>query len=232
MKTNISVKKILKTHKHFWAAPVYGIFYLLIFSWLEERLQKGVPYHIIECPLDRMIPFCEYFVIFYYAWFLYVFLTFMYFLIADKNDREFNHFMMYLGAGMTVFLIVSWIWPNGLDLRPEVLPRDNIFCRLVAFIYSKDTPTNVFPSIHVFNSVSCWLAIRNSDPVRGRKRVTVPIFILTVMIVLSTAFLKQHSVYDIAGGIAMSAVFYYLIYRPATVSRPASAASQKTRTSS
>ena len=39
--------------------------------------------------------------------------------------------------------------PNGQDLRPAVMPRDNIFCDLVAYTYSLDTNTNVFPSVHV-----------------------------------------------------------------------------------
>ena len=51
-------------------------------------------------------------------------------------------------SGMTIFLIICTVFPNGLNLRPEVFTRDNFCIELVKRIYQTDTPTNVLPSLH------------------------------------------------------------------------------------
>lgn len=55
---------------------------------------------------------------------------------------------------MTIFLIVSYAYPNAQHLRPVEFPRDNIFTDVVRWLYKTDTPTNILPSIHVFNSLA------------------------------------------------------------------------------
>jgi membrane-associated phospholipid phosphatase len=121
--------------------------------------------------------------------------------------------MMYFGmVGMTLFLFISWIYPNGLDLRPEILPRDNVFTDLVRWIYSNDTATNVLPSIHVFNSVGVCCAIHYSDSLRRYPVIQKGSTILTVLIVLSTMFIKQHSVVDVVSGLALSYLMWELVY--------------------
>ena len=54
------------------------------------------------------------------------------------------------------------IVPNGLALRPKYVPGTDIFAQLVRMIYRSDTPMNVCPSIHVFNSVTLMLAYYRS----------------------------------------------------------------------
>jgi hypothetical protein len=60
--------------------------------------------------------------------------------------------------GMSLFIAVSMVFPNGLDLRPQEFPRDNICTDLCRYLYSIDTSTNVLPSIHVFNSIACGIS--------------------------------------------------------------------------
>mgnify|MGYP001056264982 CR=1 FL=1 len=79
--------KLLKKYQHVWIVPVYGIFYLWAFQYLEQRNVKA---HIIHLKLDDMIPFCEYFIIPYLMWFLYIALTVGYFAFINKNKQEYN----------------------------------------------------------------------------------------------------------------------------------------------
>lgn len=51
---------------------------------------------------------------------------------------------------MTVFLLVSFLYPNGHELRPA-LELENVFQKAVWLLYQADTPTNILPSVHVFN---------------------------------------------------------------------------------
>lgn len=170
-------------------------------------------YHIIECGIDRWIPYCSVFIVPYLLWFPYQFVLLGYFFMGGLNHKEFYRFMTYICGGMTCFLLVSWLYPNALELRP-VLPSDgSVFDRMVQGLYWIDTPTNVLPSIHVFNSVVfhvtfCRGLERGSR--RGWKRLS---FALVVLIVISTVLIKQHSVIDIVLGFLMAGVGYLLIYQ-------------------
>ncbi|MGI6056723.1 MAG: phosphatase PAP2 family protein [Bilifractor sp.] len=213
-----SVTALFRSRKQYWILPAYAIFYFTVFRFLEKVIRNPGSYHLIYCPLDRYIPFSEYFVIFYFAWFIFMFLTFGYFTAINRDVQEYNRFVLYLFTGMTIFLIVSAIYPNGLDIRPETLPNHNIFSRMVAMLYRSDTPTNVFPSIHVYNSLSAALAVNNCKALKKYRGLRIGTFVLAFLIILSTMFLKQHSVYDVAGGIFMSIIFYRLIYQPEEIS--------------
>lgn len=203
--------KSLMSKKARWLILIYTVFYVAAFMFLEQHVTNV---HIISSPLDQYIPFCEYFIIPYYLWFLYIIAILIYFSFFGADVKEFNQLVFSLGIGMTIFLFISWVWPNGLDLRPETFPRDNFFTGLVADLYQRDTSTNVFPSIHVYNSVVAFIAINRCKALRKRKVIRAGAFILSTLIILSTVFLKQHSVADVAGAFVMNAVLYVIIYRP------------------
>ena len=84
---------------------------------------------------------------------------------------------------------------------------------MVAALYATDTPTNVFPSIHVFNSIGVHLAVRNCERLRKQWWIRIGSGILCVSIICSTVFLKQHSILDVFGGIALGIVMNYFVYR-------------------
>lgn len=203
--------KSLMKKKALWLVPVYTVFYVVSFMLLERRTTNV---HIISSPLDQYIPFCEYFVIPYYLWFVYIIAILIYFSFFGADVKEYNQLVFSLGIGMTIFLFISWIWPNGLLLRPASFPRDNFFTGLVEGLYQADTSTNVFPSIHVYNSVVAFIAINRCKALKKRKAVRAGAFILSTLIILATVFLKQHSVVDVFGALVMNAILYVIIYRP------------------
>ena len=186
----------------------FCIFYLSGFSWLENRHVSGI--HITACALDYKIPFQEIFIIPYLLWFVYIAATVIYFLLHE--DENFNALAGTLALGMTLFLVVSAIYPNGLNLRPVTFERDNIFIRLVQFVYKNDTPTNVLPSIHVFNSLTCCMAILQNKRKHFKKTTDIAVVILTILIIMSTMLLKQHSVVDVALAILMYTACYRIVY--------------------
>lgn len=189
---------------------VYGLLYFAAFAWLEQRPVRE--YHIIKMELDSHIPFCEYFIVPYLLWFLYIAATVVFFIFSDRKD--YIRLCIMLGTGMTVFLLISYLIPNMQPLRPrlEYFTRDNIFLDLVKAIYAADTPTNVFPSIHVYNSLAADFAIQKSRQLNGHKVLRAGSHILCISIILSTMFLKQHSTFDVLTGIVMAAVMYGLVY--------------------
>ena len=191
--------------------------YFATFIALEKR--TDVDFHIIHSVLDDKIPFCEFFIIPYYMWFAFVFITVGILILKDK--KEFNLMAWHLALGMTVFLLVSWLYPNKLELRPDTFPRENIFTNIVRFLYSQDTDTNVLPSIHVYNSLSVTIGMLRCKVSKDRMWVKAIYIVLTTLIIMSTVFLKQHSVIDVITAIFMGVIFYTAVYviAPAIQSR-------------
>ena len=207
MKQNI--KNWLHQYRHAWVFS-YGILYMVWFVWLENR--TGIAYHPVHIGLDDLIPFQEIFIVPYLLWFVYIAAALIYFFFTSKED--FYKTTAFLFIGMTICLIIYTIWPNGQNLRPDTLPRDNVFSRLVGLIYSADTSTNVCPSIHVFNSIGVHIAIWNSEALRKKTWLQIGSFVLMISICLSTVFLKQHSVFDGLCAILLSVVMYAIVYIP------------------
>ncbi len=108
--------------------------------------------------------------------------------------------------------LVCTFYHNGTDLRPVVDPEKNICSWLVSILHNADTSTNIFPSVHVFNSIGVHIAIAKSSCFKNRPWVPRLSFILAVSICISTVVLKQHSVVDGLGSVVMSYALYPLIY--------------------
>lgn len=197
----------MKQYRHL-LLQIYWLLYLPWFAYLERTITTR--FHIIHVSLDDYIPFCEYFIVPYLLWFAYIAVAILYF--AFKNKQDYYNLCKILFFGMTVFLIVSTIYPNGHYLRPATFARDNIFVSMVRALYVTDTATNLFPSIHVFNSVAVNYVIWHSENFEKNRIVRFGSAILCISIVLSTMFLKQHSAFDVVTGLAFAALTIAYVY--------------------
>ena len=99
-------------------------------------------------------------------------------------------------------------------LRPYVFPRENLCTDLVRWLYQTDTPTNVFPSLHVFNSLAACIAIHESQELRKHRAVQWSAYVLATTIILATVFLKQHSVIDVMAAFVLAYALYQFVYVP------------------
>jgi len=207
MRTIERMKNFIKKYRHAWVL-LYGLIYMPWFIYLEKR--TDVHYFLIHSPLDDYIPFVEYFIVPYLLWFAFVAVAAGYFFFTDKSG--FYRLSAFLIVGMTFFLFLCTVFPNGQNLRPETFARDNIFVDLVKYIYSTDTPTNVLPSIHVFNSIGVCIAIWHSEALKRYKKIRHGAYLLALLIILSTMFLKQHSVTDVIAALVLACVIYPFVY--------------------
>lgn len=190
---------------------IYALIYLLLFQYIEQR--PVYQYHVIHTVFDNYIPFCEYFIVPYLLWFPYMFGAVAYFIFVNDNKQEYYQLTKNMIMGMTIFLIVSFLYPNGQLLRPTTFARDNVFVHAVQLLYATDTPTNILPSIHVFNSLAVHKAIISCQRLKNRRLIRGASWVLTTLIILSTMFLKQHSVLDVCLGITMALAGSLLFYR-------------------
>ena len=206
-------KSLWMKYRHLLPVLVYMIFYMSIFAYVENRPNHHI--HLLGNGYDNLIPFCEYFIVPYYLWFLYITVGVLYFALIEKDRSQYYSLITNLCIGMTLFLIISLVWPNGHTLRPAVFENDSIFTRLVQQLYRIDTSTNVFPSIHVFNSVAVHSAIsRCSDLRKNHMWIIHGSFVLCLLIIASTLFLKQHTIIDVVAGLLLNFGTYCLVYSP------------------
>ncbi len=203
------MKTFYEKYKHAIPVMIYAVIYMTWFLYLEESNKRN--FRVIHVTLDDYIPFCEFFVIPYFLWFVYVSAVVIYFFF--KNKEDYAKSCVFFIIGMTIFLIISTLFPNVHHLRPAVMPRENIFTHLTAYLYSTDTPTNLWPSIHVYNSLGAHFAVVKNPRLAGKKWVTRGSLITCISIILSTMFLKQHSLFDVVTAFIMAAIMYGIVYK-------------------
>ena len=187
---------------------LYALFYLTFFGLLEKTIT--VPDLWVHCRLDDWIPFCKYAIVPYVLWFPWIPFTLFYILYRGSR-HDFWHLCLPLFGGMTLALLFYAVVPNGLALRPAYVPGQDVFARAVRALYRSDTPTNVCPSIHVFNSVTLMLAYRRSSCFNAPRRrwMRPAATVLCLSIAASTMLLKQHSVIDVIFGALLALVLDY-----------------------
>lgn len=187
---------------------LYWPVFMSVFYY-TEHIYPVRYYYPIQCFLDDIIPFSEIFVLPYVFWFALVFLMHIYTLLYDVDG--FKKMMKFIIFTYSVALVTYLIFPNCQELRPEVFERSNIFTEMVQRIYNNDTNTNVCPSIHVMGSVAMIAAVIRSDTIKS-KIVVTSVTVISVLICLSTVFLKQHSIIDAFAAMPVCLVAYWLFY--------------------
>lgn len=192
---------------------IYALKVVLVVWWqlLEWVPRDPSQYHIIHSKLDDIIPFNELFIIPYASWFFYINVSSHILAIVFGEIQEVFRFEVFTVIGELVFLLTSTFWPNGLDIRPKVMPRDNALVRLVWSFYRVDPPINVTPTIHVYSTIAAMIAGTHM-----KKVPKLPRYIYVywgVLICVSVVFVKQHSVVDVAGALIMAVVVYPICYR-------------------
>ena len=187
---------------------IFGWLFYFSFYFLTENLIPAEICHPMHCALDDMIPFCEYFAVFYVFWYALVFGSLIYTLLYDP--KSFSKLSLFIFITQLIAMTIYILYPSRQDLRPEVFVRDNFLTRLMAFIYSFDTSTGVCPSLHVAYSMgilSVGLKNRKLKPVWK-----VLLVFVVVMICLATAFVKQHSMVDVFAALPVSLVAELFVY--------------------
>ncbi len=174
---------------------------LLLLSWvgyfalyfLTENLIPAENCTPVWCPLDDLVPFCEWFVLAYVGWYGLIVVSLLYF--ALYNVEHFKALQIYIIITQVVAMVIYILWPTRQDLRPEVMPRENFATWILSIIYAADTNTGVCPSLHVAYSLgiaSTWLKEKSAA---WWVKALIVLFVITIC--LSVSFVKQHSVMDI-----------------------------------
>ena len=162
----------------------------------------------IHCGLDDLIPFNEWFALFYVGWYALVFGSLLYTLLFDVP--RFRKIQIFIMITQAVAMVCYILWPTRQDLRPEVFPRENFLTAVMAFIYSFDTSTGVCPSLHVAYSLGILSAGLKDEALPAWGKGCLTLFVVGVC--LAVCFVKQHSALDVLAALPVGLLAEALVY--------------------
>lgn len=188
---------------------LYWPLFSLVFQLLEHR--QGIEWIAVRSRFDGMVPFCEYFIIPYYFWFVYLVWMLVYTFFFDIPS--FKKYMTFIIISYSLTCLIYVILPTEQNLRIDLSERSNVFEDLVWQLQTSiDNNKNVCPSLHVTGSFAVLFTAWNSE--RYRSVFWRAVFIaITVLISASTVFLKQHSIIDIAAAVGLCFAIYPFVFR-------------------
>lgn len=199
----------LARRKHLWFLLLYPVVGLG-FAACETLVPVAV--YLMEWqPLDGWIPFVPWMVWPYIFW--YVTIVFALVWTGWWDGEEFKRLAFFLYLGMSSAYLVFLLFPNGQNLRPAIDSLGSGWdYDLLRWLYTTDTPTNSFPSIHVIDAMAVWIALKRDRRLGSRLGFQTALTAVSLVIVASTVMIKQHSVVDILGGLAWAGLWYLILY--------------------
>lgn len=183
----------------------------LVYFALYFITENLIPYERctpVHCALDDLIPFNEWFALFYVGWYVLVFGSLAYTLFFDVP--RFKKVQTFIMITQAVAMICYILWPTRQDLRPEVFPRENLLTAVMAFIYAFDTSTGVCPSLHVAYSLGILSVGLKDDTLPRWFKALLTLFVIGVC--LAVCFVKQHSALDVLAALPVCLLAEALLY--------------------
>jgi membrane-associated phospholipid phosphatase len=197
--------------------PLFGIIPLLACFLLNMLVYSGTMilcadrhHYDLTTVFDQSVPFRTGWVYIYLGCFLFWVVN--YIMVARIHRDDKNAFYRFVTADMMSRLVcaVFFIGFPTTNVRPAITGT-GIADRLLAFVYTIDQPTNLFPSIHCLVSWLCFVGIRSSKKVPLWYKMFSCIFAL--LVVASTQFTKQHYIADAIAGLFLAEILYLLNQR-------------------
>jgi membrane-associated phospholipid phosphatase len=191
--------------------PLESIFpFVLIFGYqcfsyfLTQQIVKNRQLHDLTTAFDQAVPFIPEFI---YIYFLsYVFWIVIELIVCSVSMEHFYRVITISLIGNTLAVITFIIMPTTIE-RPEVVVT-GFTTWLVQFMYQADKPLNLFPSIHCFVSWLCFKAVYRQKVFTKQFRFLV--FVIAVLICISTQVLKQHYILDLITGILLAEILWFI----------------------
>ena len=194
---------------YFWVSLGLVLLANLISFQGSRLFTRGLFHHDLTLPADAAVPFLPWTIVIYFgcfaAWFL--FYRFIAGLPRERADRFFSSNIL----GKAVCLLFFLFLPTSMA-RPDV-SGPSFWEFAMRFMYSVDTPDNLFPSIHCLNSWLCWAGVRGNRNVPLRVRVSA--LVAALLVCVSTLTVRQHVIADVIAGIVLAEIAYLLAGFPA-----------------
>ena len=186
---------------------LYFVVFIIAFFVIEANTPTE-GYWVTDTAIDAYIPFVPFFAIFYVMWYPMFVAVGVPTMIKDGD--AFKRWMYYNMIVLTTTLIFDVLVPNGQHLRPQNMEINSLGTWIMSLIWAADTPTNVFPSMHVLGCIGDVAGVFDSDIFKGKWRWIITV--LAVLCAVSTVLVKQHAWIDTLGAFAFAIPAFLLVY--------------------
>ncbi len=172
--------------------------------YLIAKLIEREPY-LIGNALDKNTPFIIYAIIPYCIWYIMLFLV--PYIFYKKDKKIFSKYCVSYILTALVASIIFVIYPTTVA-RPEITGTSPIEL-ITRLIFWMDTPIlNCFPSLHCAVSMLWILYIFKLKDAKTYQKIYIPI--ISIIIMLSTLFLKQHVIADLISGDLLATIIFFI----------------------
>ena len=148
----------------------------------------------------------------YFGYFSFYVLILGFTLFVSFREKRFFHKAVFLlSSSLYIFYFLFGLIPSAgpqfyFSSPDNILPNAYFFDKIMHFIQrTAEQPTGAFPSSHVGISLIILMMSRKKAPIFFK--VALP---LTVLLVLSTVYIKAHYVIDVLGAIIVAPFILYL----------------------
>jgi len=184
------------------------ILLLVLYETFMYLITKLTPMdvNLIGNYLDNKIPFVSQFVYAYISWYAMLFI--IPYIFYKKNVNSFNKYYIVILLCITLVSFIYMFYPTTIN-RADIL-LSGISGKLVNLIYKIDTPVlNCFPSMHCLVSfVFIYISLGDKNI---SKYLRIFIVLWSVLVILSTLFIKQHVLVDVISAFVLSILVYKLV---------------------
>lgn len=177
-------------------APILGTLLMNLLAYYGTRLLPNRNYISVDTYLDTLIPFVPamifIYVLAFVSWALGIWLV--------ANDTEERCCRLFFAEQLATFIAMLFflILPSKME-RPVIEEPNTLSLWLVHFIYSVDTPDNLFPSLHCVENWILFRAVLGNRKVPAWAKAAFGIFALLVF--ASVLMVKQHLALDVLGAV-------------------------------
>lgn len=154
-------------------------------------------------PADADIPLMPVWVIVYVLTFVFWAMGLV--MVARQPEPQHSRMVAGIILGEIICCIFFLAVPSCV-VRPEITGKD-IFSLMLAIVYTTDTPTNCFPSMHC---MFAYLVFRQSLCSRVSGRLRAFCAVSAVLVFFSTLFVKQHVILDVVSGVFFGELAFIL----------------------
>ncbi len=173
---------------------------IFIFTNYINRL-NGV-FYIPKTVIDDAIPLIPSFIVFYSIYYVFPLIPMILSFKDYKLFKKIIYANVFLIAISNLFFIM---FPTSV-IR-EVTNVDGFFSKFLSPLYIYDYTTNALPSLHASQTVLAALILSKFWNKRNSW-----LFVITIIMLLSTLFVKQHYFLDILAGILLGIVIYIIFF--------------------
>ena len=211
---NITFEKDVKSNKWYHdlkyaVIPLLLTVIAIIFSYFFNMWWGKSTGAKPEIWIDKHIPLIPWFVYFYF--FTFPMAAFLVFYLACTNKKMMYEIVLVEIIALAISGVVYAVWQT--EMVKPAFEAVTFTEKFVVATWNSTKPVNCLPSQHCFMALACFIAMCGKNQER-KIPVWFRLFIIfnSVMIILSTVFIKQHYILDFFASLVIIVPLFFIVH--------------------